>query len=160
MKQMLVLAALVAFAAADVSHLFNKQPFRPQARLPTPSAGSDAAANILRADSNINPDGSYTYGFESDNGIAAQVQGQLKQIGAEFGNVAQGSFSFTSAEGVPVSVQYVADENGFQPQSDVLPTPPPVPQAILRSLEYIAAHPQAEEGVVRTFQKPVFQLLG
>ncbi|XP_050307306.1 larval cuticle protein LCP-17-like [Anthonomus grandis grandis] len=151
MKQMLVISALVAFAAADVKHLFGSLAHH------SASAGSDAAAEVLRADSNISPDGSYQYGYETQNGIAAQVQGQLKQVGAEFGNVAQGSFSFTSAEGVPVSVQYVADENGFQPQSDVLPTPHPVPQAILRSLEYNAAHPQPEEGV-KTFQRQnVFQ---
>lgn len=30
--------------------------------------------------------------------------------------VSQGSFSWTSPEGVPVAITYVADENGYQPQ--------------------------------------------
>lgn len=35
----------------------------------------------------------------------------------------------------------MADEYGFRPSGDHLPTPPPVPDAILKSLQYNAAHP-------------------
>ena len=81
--------------------------------------------------------------YETANGIAAQEQGGLKQQGsAEPSIAAQGSFSYTSPEGQPISVSYVADENGFQPQGAHLPTPPPIPPAILRALEWIAAHPE------------------
>lgn len=61
----------------------------------------------------------FHYSFETDNGIAAQAQGTPRNLG---GNppvvpvVAQGSFSWTSPEGVPVAITYVADENGYQPQ--------------------------------------------
>ncbi|KAH8400964.1 hypothetical protein KR009_002187, partial [Drosophila setifemur] len=38
--------------------------------------------------------------------------------------VAQGSYSYMSPEG-PISITYIADENGFQPVGAHLPTPPP-----------------------------------
>lgn len=46
-----------------------------------------------------------------------------------------GSYSYISPEGQHITVNYVADENGFQAAGDHLPTPPPVPKAILESLE-------------------------
>lgn len=36
-------------------------------------------------------------------------------------NVAQGHFSYTSPEGVPISVSYIADENGFQTFENEMP---------------------------------------
>ncbi|KAJ0179905.1 hypothetical protein K1T71_004496 [Dendrolimus kikuchii] len=97
-------------------------------------------AQIVKLSNEINPDGSYSYFYETDNGIAAQEQGVPRDLG---GNppvrpvVAQGSFSYTSPEGVPVSLRYIADENGFQPESSALPTPPPLPPQIARALAYI-----------------------
>lgn len=52
-----------------------------------------------------------------------------------------GSYSYTSPEGKQIAVNYIADENGFRASGDHLPTPPPIPDAILRSLQYNAAHP-------------------
>lgn len=44
----------------------------------------------------------------------SQEQGYLKNAGIKDAEaqVAQGSYSYTSPEGVPISVTYVADENG------------------------------------------------
>lgn len=44
-----------------------------------------------------------------------------------------------------MQIVYTADENGYQPQSDVLPTPPPVPAHIQKAIAYIRAHPTPEE---------------
>lgn len=38
----------------------------------------------------------------------------------------------------------MADENGYQPQSADIPQAPEVPAAILRALEYNAAHPEQD----------------
>ncbi|KAM3962306.1 larval cuticle protein LCP-22-like [Aphomia sociella] len=113
------------------------EPARPASRV----SSADATASILRSESDINPDGSYTYVFETDNGIAAQAQGTPRDFGGNppvVPDVAQGSFSWTSPEGQLVSITYVADENGYQPQGDAIPTPPPVPAQIARALDYIA----------------------
>lgn len=69
------------------------------------------------------------YNYETGNGIHAHEQGFVKNSGHkdEEIQVAQGFYSYTGPDGVPVSVKYVADENGFQPQGAHLPTPPPPP---------------------------------
>lgn len=62
---------------------------------------------------------------------------------------AQGDFKYTAPDGSPISLTYVANELGFQPVGAHLPTPPPIPDAILRSLEYNAAHPEEDQGRAR-----------
>lgn len=57
-----------------------------------------------------------------------------------------GSFSYTSDDGQKITITYTADENGFQPQGDHLPTPPPIPPEILKSLEQNAAEEAAGGG--------------
>ncbi|CAH1644287.1 unnamed protein product [Spodoptera littoralis] len=143
MKFALVFAAILAVSAAQFDQYGRYKP----APAPKPAVvasrvvNSDKAANVLRYDNNINPDGSYSYALEIDNGIAAAAQGSPKDFG---GNppvvpvVSQGSFSWTSPEGQPIVITYVADENGYQPSGDALPKAPAIPDAILKSLEFIA----------------------
>lgn len=50
-----------------------------------------------------------------------------------------GSYSYTSPEGQVITVNYIANEFGFQPVGDHIPTPPPIPEAILKSLQHISA---------------------
>ncbi|KAH8269966.1 hypothetical protein KR018_001010, partial [Drosophila ironensis] len=88
--------------------------------------------------SNQDTDGTYAYDIQQSSGIQFQEEGQA-------GHYARGSYSYISPEGVPVQVIYTADENGFHPQSDLLPTPPPIPEAILRSIQFIQEHPTPEE---------------
>ncbi|XP_018571571.1 endocuticle structural glycoprotein SgAbd-2-like [Anoplophora glabripennis] len=102
---------------------------------------------ILRQEQQVNPDGSYQYSYETGNGISAEEQGFLKNAGQPEveAQVAQGRFSYTSPEGQAIELSYIADENGFQPQGAHLPTPPPIPAAILRALEFLATLPQSQE---------------
>lgn len=91
---------------------------------------------IIRYENTNNGDGSYHYAYETGNGISAQEDGYLKNAGSQDETQqAQGSFSYTSPEGEQISLQYTADENGFQPQGAHLPTPPPIPEEILRAIE-------------------------
>uniref|UniRef100_A0A182X792 Uncharacterized protein n=1 Tax=Anopheles quadriannulatus TaxID=34691 RepID=A0A182X792_ANOQN len=102
------------------------------------TVAADKDATVLRQDAEVNPDGTYQYAYETSNGIVAEEQGTLKNLGEEQAQVAQGQYSYTDPEGNRVSVQYIADENGFQPQGDHLPTPPPIPEAIERALRLLA----------------------
>ncbi|KAF7264050.1 endocuticle structural glycoprotein SgAbd-3-like [Rhynchophorus ferrugineus] len=99
---------------------------------------------IVSQTGDVSPDGSYEWSYQSGDGSAQQQSGQLKQIGDSAGEVVQGSASWTDPEGGQHQLTYVADENGYQPQSADIPVPPPIPQAILRALEWIAAHPQPQ----------------
>lgn len=72
---------------------------------------------ILRQESKHNEDGSYEFNYETGNGISVGEQGYVKPGGQkdEAIQVAQGYFSYTGDDGIPISLKYVADENGFQP---------------------------------------------
>ncbi|EDV41234.2 uncharacterized protein Dana_GF23526 [Drosophila ananassae] len=88
-------------------------------------------AQILRSDSDVGPE-SFQYGFlsfpfrfETSDGVKADAQGQLNNIGSDHESLAvRGSFSFVADDGQTYTVNYVADENGFQPQGAHLPVAP------------------------------------
>lgn len=125
-------AAILALAAvASAQQFSNEQP---------PIA-------ILRQSSDASPDGSYAFSFEAENGIAAQESGAPGPLNEEgqAAVVAQGQYRYTAPDGTPVDISYVANENGFQPQGSHIPVPPPIPEAIQRALDYIAAHPPKPE---------------
>lgn len=97
---------------------------------------------ILKLVSDINPDGSYQYAYETANGIAAEEKGALKNAGGEQPSIdVQGQYRYASDDGNTIQLSYIADENGFQPQGAHLPTPPPIPEAIQRALAYLATAP-------------------
>ncbi|XP_063821350.1 larval cuticle protein LCP-14-like [Ostrinia nubilalis] len=112
--------------------------------------GKDASADTVRSEVQVNPD-SYAYTYETSNGISAEAQGVVKELEKGVQTlVVRGQFQYQSPEG-PVSVTYVADENGYQPQSDLIPTAPPVPAGILRALEYIKTHHYEEKKFDKKF---------
>ncbi|XP_037082645.1 larval cuticle protein 65Ag1-like [Pollicipes pollicipes] len=79
---------------------------------------------IVRMDSTQGEDGSFQYAYETSDGTNAEVTGESKQIGEEVGTVMRGSYSFVGDDGVTYTVNWVADENGFQAQGDHLPVAP------------------------------------
>lgn len=89
------------------------------------AAGQDSQAQVLRFESdNIGVDG-YNYAYETSNQIQAQESGKLKDLpGDEYGNgiEARGSYSYLGDDGVTYTVNYIANENGFQPSGAHLPS--------------------------------------
>ncbi|GAB1863007.1 Larval cuticle protein LCP-17 [Camponotus japonicus] len=104
-------------------------------------ARSNNQISIVRqASDGPNPDGSYSYSYETGNGIQAQEDGHLNNVGTDQEALeARGSYSYTDNEGNTFQVSYVANENGFQPEGAHLPSVPPL---IKKALQYIAEHPE------------------
>ncbi|XP_072940192.1 endocuticle structural glycoprotein ABD-4-like isoform X2 [Epargyreus clarus] len=110
-----------------------------------PQGPGDKVIAIIKQDFDQQPDGSYVYSYETENGIKADETGTLKKASGPDSNdviVAQGGFSYTAPDGTVINLQYVADdENGFKPEAKHLPTPPPIPPAIQKALDYLATLP-------------------
>jgi len=127
-SQVIVLCALVAVAVA------------------APASNTSPIPILRQALNGPNPDGTYSYSYETANGIQAQEEGHLKNVGTDQEALeAQGSFTYTDNDGQVYQITYVANENGFQPEGAHLPTAPPVPPMIERALKYIAEHPEENE---------------
>ncbi|XP_063894353.1 uncharacterized protein LOC135117877 [Helicoverpa armigera] len=94
-----------------------------------PQAAADRNAVILNYENIRTPNG-YSYSFDTSNVIHADESGIVDN-----GTKAQGSYSYIGDDGKEYSVIYTADENGFQPRGDHLPTPPPIPEAIQKVIE-------------------------
>ncbi|EFA04467.1 endocuticle structural glycoprotein SgAbd-8 [Tribolium castaneum] len=151
MIRLLMVCALAAAALADVSHILGRRPFAAPVRSvsvqPVVTATNYRPIAIVRQSQDVSPDGSYQYSYQTENGISAEETAQVRAVGNDLEKTAQGAFSWTSPEGEQVSVSYIADGNGYQPQGSHLPVAPPIPPAIQRALAWIAAHPQPESAV-------------
>nr|XP_022906571.1 endocuticle structural glycoprotein SgAbd-2-like [Onthophagus taurus] len=132
---------LIVLVSLAVSTLGAPQNYyQPQYQQPIPRN----VIPIVSETNEINPDGSYSYSYQTGDGQSAQAQGYLKNAGVKDSEaeVSQGSYSYTAPDGTPITVTWVADENGFRAEGAHLPTPPPIPEAIQRSLAIIAQQPQ------------------
>jgi len=77
--------------------------------------------------------------------VKREEEGAQKKIGEEEGATKRGSFSYSSPEGEKISLSFVADENGFQPEGAHLPVAPEPSPAIKRALAIIARTNAADE---------------
>ena len=64
-----------------------------------------------------------------------------KGSGYEAGNTNEGTAYWVSPEGQKISISWVADEGGFRPVGDHLPTPPPIPEEIAKMLATLPKEP-------------------
>ncbi|XP_064093980.1 cuticle protein AMP1A-like [Macrobrachium nipponense] len=109
---------------------------------------------ILRDERVHEDDGRYNFDVEAENGIRASESGSPD--GPEGTIVSAGQYSYTAPDGTDVVVKYVANENGFQPQSDLLPVAPefphPIPQFVLDQIAF-AAEEDARRGREGSFER-------
>ncbi|KRT83768.1 Insect cuticle protein, partial [Oryctes borbonicus] len=136
-----ILACTICAAFAAPQNYYNQ---------PQPQYQDQYSKNvvpIVSETNEINPDGSYSYSYQTGDGQQAQAQGYLKNAGVKDAEaeVAQGSFSYTAPDGTPIQVTWVADENGFRAEGAHLPTPPPIPEAILKSLSILPQSPSTAQ---------------
>ncbi|XP_068250396.1 cuticle protein AM/CP1114-like [Palaemon carinicauda] len=108
-------------------------------------------ATILKNEQHT-PDefGNHNSDFETENGIEVHISGSQGESGGA--NVI-GSWSYVQDDGSLASLKFVADELGYQPESDLLPVAPhfphPIPQFVLDQIEFarLEDEQRAREGV-------------
>uniref|UniRef100_A0A182F695 Uncharacterized protein n=1 Tax=Anopheles albimanus TaxID=7167 RepID=A0A182F695_ANOAL len=102
-------------------------------------SGSGDYEKIKEQVKQFNEDG-YYYKYANENNIEAAESGRIDNRNTDDETLrAKGYYEYVGDDGQKYRVDYVADENGFQPVGDHLPTPPPVPEEIARALEYISS---------------------
>ncbi|KAK7867379.1 hypothetical protein R5R35_008924 [Gryllus longicercus] len=85
-------------------------------------------------------DGSYTFGYEGADGNTRQESGVVNNPGTPVEAMAvTGSYSYVGADGVPVVVNYIADENGFQPIGDSVH--PAIQRAVAEQVAFARGNP-------------------
>uniref|UniRef100_A0A1L8E3C3 Putative cuticular protein 26 rr-1 family n=1 Tax=Nyssomyia neivai TaxID=330878 RepID=A0A1L8E3C3_9DIPT len=106
MKTIIVLAVVVAFALGA----------------PQQAVDDSRNAQILRYETdNIGVDG-YRYAFETSDGISRQEEAELKNAGTENEAISvRGSYSWVAPDGQTYTINFIADENGYQPEGAHLP---------------------------------------
>ncbi|XP_071516106.1 endocuticle structural glycoprotein SgAbd-8-like [Panulirus ornatus] len=93
---------------------------------------------IVKYDNVHGPGGSRNVEVETGNGIALS-----RSYSFDSGAQTQaGQYSYTAPDGAPVVVKFVANEFGYQPESDYLPVAPafphPIPQFVLDQIAFAA----------------------
>ncbi|XP_050700737.1 cuticle protein AMP1B-like [Eriocheir sinensis] len=133
--------AMMALLAVATAETLYTAPAPGPAPLPHPAPSYGPPAAILK-DERVHPDahGNYAFDVETEDGIARHESGGV-------GGTQQGSFSYTAPDGTPVLVKFVADDKGYQPESDLLPVAPafphPIPQFVLDQIAKAAAEDAA-----------------
>ena len=82
------------------------------------------------------------YRYESADGIKSETSGIQKLVGPkaeDIGTVSKGSYSYTSPEGIVITVNWTADENGFRATGDHLPVAPATPPHVVKLLADLKA---------------------
>ncbi|XP_027239258.2 cuticle protein AM/CP1114 [Penaeus vannamei] len=109
-----ILVALTAVAAAVPQNGYS---------LPDPALRDVVeVVPILRDNRVQEDDGRYNFDIETGDGITASESGSPD--GPEGAVVVSGKYSYPAPDGTLIEVTYIANENGFQPSSNILPELP------------------------------------
>ncbi|KAJ3633555.1 hypothetical protein MTP99_010494 [Tenebrio molitor] len=102
---------------------------------------------IISQESEVDYTGKFHFSYESGDGSKVQQSGEQKTIDKDnAGGVISGGYEYVGDDGKTYKVNFVADENGYQPQGDHLPVAPEVPPLIARSLEFLATATPPKDG--------------
>ncbi|KAF0294153.1 Endocuticle structural glycoprotein SgAbd-9 [Amphibalanus amphitrite] len=114
-RLLVVCGCLAACLAAPQRQQFaqQQQQFRPTAR---PSTTTPVP--ILRQISNSNEDGSYTYGYEA-------ADGSFKLETRKANGEVFGKYGYIDAQGELITIEYGANQHGFQPSGKGITVAPP-----------------------------------
>ena len=92
--------------------------------------------------------GHYSFSYETEGGILQRESGSRKYAGtSDETQLIQGSVQYNAPDGTPIAMSWTADEFGTQVSGSHIPTPPPIPPAIQRALEWIAKQPTTPEPI-------------
>ncbi|XP_071516031.1 cuticle protein AMP1A-like [Panulirus ornatus] len=138
-----ILAAVAAVTIADKQFTHSEPRSAYGAPVASGRSASDVAKEmvpILRDDRVFEVDGRYTVDVETGDGIVLSQSGS--PTGPDGSVVKAGQYSYTAPDGTFVEMKFVADANGYQPQSDLLPVAPafphPIPQFVLDQIAFAA----------------------
>ncbi|CRL02972.1 CLUMA_CG016573, isoform A [Clunio marinus] len=113
MKYLIVFALVIVAALAA-----------PPKKAPRLSRASDDSSNaqILKYENdNIGIDG-YNFAYETSDGVSRQESAVVNNLGSENEEIAvKGTITWTAPDGQVITLNYIADKNGFQPQGDHIP---------------------------------------
>ncbi|CAL4124143.1 unnamed protein product [Meganyctiphanes norvegica] len=136
MNTVLLLTTLVSACVGAPQYA---APAPPPSRYESPSGGSSGGGSrssgphigIIRDERTaIDAGGAYSFDVETANGISHSESGSSVQTAEGVGSAVTGQYSFTLPDGQVFTLQYVADQNGFQAQSPFLPVAPVNPHPI------------------------------
>ncbi|CAB4060120.1 unnamed protein product [Lepeophtheirus salmonis] len=96
------------------------------------SSGPAAPVVAIISESNNAPgtlgdNSDFDNSFESENGIRQESSGSTVSIGKDSVVVMKGSYEYIGDDGQTYVVDWIADENGFQPSAPHLPNEVPIP---------------------------------
>ncbi|PSN40116.1 hypothetical protein C0J52_27375 [Blattella germanica] len=94
--------------------------------IPVPQDVRPGVVPVLQRTEVRDEAGQFSLSYLSGDGTTFSEQGALKPTadGSDLVLVKQGSVRYTSPEGLPISLTYVADELGFRPEGSHLPVAP------------------------------------
>uniref|UniRef100_A0A182T494 Uncharacterized protein n=1 Tax=Anopheles maculatus TaxID=74869 RepID=A0A182T494_9DIPT len=151
MLKLVVLLAVCSVIGAQKQHQQHQQSHQQQQQLQQQSLPRYKEIPIVNLENVLEVDGKFRYSYEGGDGTRAAQDGQQIVVNNQVGTASQGQYTYQGDDGKTYSISYIADENGYRPVGDHLPTPPPVPAPIARALAHLATLPPSKEGPGRKF---------